>query len=242
MRKTKHDSAENYAKSFYGSQRRWETPLTTIGEDLVKALKEGLIEEFIVISSFRNYKGRFNDVESKKRKVNNTFGKFPNCRLVLTELTKPGKGADKSNKAGKFSRRWKVIQEEMPDFDIFIDDHWRILKECIDNIPNIEEKWLVNPNYKVNRDKIVADNYFLVPSKISNIKDGEIVKIAQEVRNSKGNQSQMFPKNETQKDKPESISIWKQPSTYLIFTSGFILASLIGLGTYYWIRKKNQKS
>jgi uridine kinase len=38
-------------------------------------------------------------------------------------------------------------------------------------------------------------------------------------------------------------SLWKQPSTYLIFTSGFILASLIGLGIYYLrIRKKNQKS
>jgi hypothetical protein len=206
MRKTKHDSAEKFAESFYGSQRRWETPLTTIGEDLVKALEDGFISEFLIISSFRNWKGRYNDVESKKRKIENTFGHFPQFRLELTELTKPEKSEDKSNRAGKFRRRWQVISKVMPDFDIFVDDHWRILKECIDNIPDIKDKWLVNPDYKVNRDKIVADNYFHVPSKISKIKDGEITEVARKVREGSFSLYEIIKRKYQIKGKPLKIA------------------------------------
>ena len=33
-------------------------------------------------------------------------------------------------------------------------------------------------------------------------------------------------------------SLWKQTSTYLMFVGGFVLAGLIGLGIYYWMRRK----
>src|SRR5437660_8932564 len=110
-------------------KERFKAPFTTIAEDLFKGLREGLIEELLVISSF-TYEGEDYKSVGKKKKIciwtcqahnektykfTKTFYQFPNVNYELTELRK--------NKEGKYMpRRWQRIKQLLPDFDIYIDD------------------------------------------------------------------------------------------------------------------------
>jgi len=73
-------------KNFYA-----ESPFLSIVEDLILALKEGLIEELVTITCFR--KGKHaeyrdpNKVDARKEeKFQKTFAKFPHCKFEATAL------------------------------------------------------------------------------------------------------------------------------------------------------------
>jgi hypothetical protein len=127
--------------------------------------------------------------------------------------------------------RWEVLRDKYPDFDILIDDNPYIIKECIKNLPS-DKVYAVN-DYACNRELEKENNVLLFPTKVSNLEDSDFIYQPQTPK----------PKTEIKEIPAPKENIWKQPNTYLIFTSGFILTSLIGLGIYYLkIRKKNQKS
>ena len=68
--------------------------------------------------------------------------------------------------------------EICPDFDIFIDDNPNIINESIKNIPN-KEKIYILPNYKTNLH-VQAPNIYHVKTTVSDLKDEDFVKAAQE--------------------------------------------------------------
>jgi len=52
---------------------------------LLKGLKENLISELVLISSYRKGRGKGQGVTRKNKVFSETFGKFPECKLELTE-------------------------------------------------------------------------------------------------------------------------------------------------------------
>jgi hypothetical protein len=210
------------------------SPMLGTADILLKAIKEGMVSELILITSSVNKKLRdgekTNDkarlfLQGKRNKMRKTFEKFPLTKVEWTESTR-------SDESGEFiPYRWEVLRDKYPDFDIFIDDNPQIIKECVKNLP--VDKVYALCDYRCNRG-IVADNVYMFPVTVSDLKDEDFVYQPQT------SEPKIITK-EIQVPAPEK-SLWKQPSTYLIFTSGFILASLIGLGIYYWMCKKNKKS
>ncbi|CAG8664168.1 9820_t:CDS:2 [Paraglomus brasilianum] len=63
-----------------------DSPFISIAEDLLKALKESLIEKLVIATS--HSKGRYteNGDPRKIEKFQKTFGLFPNCKLECIEL------------------------------------------------------------------------------------------------------------------------------------------------------------
>jgi diadenosine tetraphosphate (Ap4A) HIT family hydrolase len=198
MRKTMRDSLENYQKSLYGHSRRWKVPLTLIGEGIYKGLKEGLISELLVISSYRA--GRPNNIEGKRDKIQRTFGKFLQTRIELTEIAK---------RNGKFSpRRWERIKEIMPDFDILVDDSKGVIKECQENLPS--GKVYAAPDYNANRD---LKNTHLVSVGLSNIKDEDFNSQASK----KCTLCEVCKVNKNRKKPPASTSIEERGAAQEVF-------------------------
>jgi len=89
-----------YAGSFYVSEERFKASLTTLAKDLLKCLKEDLISELVIITSYRKTTTDGPEVQKfleqerdlKKNKILRTFGQFPNCKLELTEVEKNSSG------------------------------------------------------------------------------------------------------------------------------------------------------
>ena len=158
-------SAENYKKSFYGRPERFEAPFTSIAEDLLKCLKEGLVGELIVISSYR--KGKPNAVEAKKAKIQRTFGKFPSTKLELTETAKDL----------PLTQREKIIENKYSNFDILVDDS---LKAINKTRKIFLDRKFVCPNYKYAQ--YLEKDIYLVSISLSNLKDEDFVKAAEEYK------------------------------------------------------------
>jgi hypothetical protein len=111
-----------------------ESPFLTFSEDLLKALKRNLISQLVLVTASNGNPGG-----RKRRKFQKTFAKFPNTEL---SIQKPGRF-----KRGEY--RWQWIQNNHPDFDIFVDDNSAIISQAQENLPL--EKIFVMPNYKTNR-------------------------------------------------------------------------------------------
>jgi len=62
-------------------------PFLSSAEDLLKCLGESLIEKLAIISSYRKGKPS-GSVAMKREKYEKSWGKFSQCELELTEVTK----------------------------------------------------------------------------------------------------------------------------------------------------------
>jgi hypothetical protein len=86
-----------YLGSFYDSPERFKTPLTSTAKELLQALKEDLISELVIITSFRKPDEDESqevkdflqqEVAMKSAKINKVFGSFPQFRLENREIKK----------------------------------------------------------------------------------------------------------------------------------------------------------
>lgn len=164
-----NEKIEERWKSFYVSPEWVEiitnAPFLNIAEDLLKALKEGLISKLVIISSYRKGRGKGQGVTRKKKVFAKTWSKFPQCELELTEGS--------SDNWGRVSPlRWEVLRNKYPDFDIAIDDNPQIIKEYVDNLPK-DKIYAIN-DYACN--KIVnEDNVYHIPTTVSDITEKDFV-------------------------------------------------------------------
>jgi hypothetical protein len=141
----------NYYENFYRFDPENNDPdyylklnFLSIPEELLKCLKEELIEELFIISvNSREGKGS----AGKRKKFAETFGKFPNCKIKVYITGDAGERLKKEGK--KRPERWKLIKEDFPDFDIFVDDNYYYIDKARKNFPN--NKSYVLPDYKCNR-------------------------------------------------------------------------------------------
>jgi len=62
-------------------------PFTLIAENLVSALKEDLISELIIMTSFKKGKHPPGGNVNKRKKFERSFGKFSNCEIHSIEVT-----------------------------------------------------------------------------------------------------------------------------------------------------------
>ena len=144
-------------------------PLTNIAEDLLKCLKEGLIEELVFgLASWTKREQNLASVLNKVRtdEFNDTFRNFPECFFINGN----------NQEVPEYWKRAKVIR---PDFDIWILtlDPGNINKgefEAIcNNHPN--EKYIL-PDYNCNTD--VTDDsrsIYLVKNEISELKKQDFI-------------------------------------------------------------------
>jgi hypothetical protein len=209
MRETMRNSREEYNKSFYGSLERWKTPLTSISEELLQCLKESLISELVIISSYR--KGQPSAITKKETKMKKTFGNFSEVKIELTEVSKDERGKYKPY-------RWEVMQNKYPGWDIFIDDNPNIVSETIKSIPD-QNKFYVLPDYKTNRH-VKGDNLYHVKTTVSDLKNIDFAIGALEYRTNKLEQVIQELKVNHWESKPPNPSV----PTWLI---AFSISSLI---------------
>lgn len=227
-----HDYAFHRIDDFY-----YKAPFLTTVDNLLETLKEGLIEELIIMSSYRKGMGsnrggwKFINrsaevaVNEKTGVYLRTFAKFPQAKLSLT-------GATRNKNGNFFPYRWEVIRDNYADFDIFIDDNPNIMKEALKNhLPNQRNKTYAMPNYLCNRD-IKNANCYLFPVDISGltVQDFEIATLELKVKDLEKKI------NTIQVSQRKRENIWKQPYLYLTFASGMGIF-LLALGIYHWIRK-----
>ena len=204
----------------YGVEERFKVPFTTIAEDLLLALKEDLISDLLIISSFswsEDEAGILKDKldnEGKHKKKFKTFGKFDQSRFELTEL--------KQNEEGKwYPDRWERINTLCPDFDIFIDDKKSIIEQTNKHI-NKNDKIYILPNYNVNR-KLQKPNIYHLETSVSDLKDEDFTKAVQE-----------YKMNQNIKQEGGRREAWKQRA--LGYTFGLLTAIILYGG--YWIIKR----
>jgi hypothetical protein len=170
-----------------------KTPFLSTADDLLKALKEGLISEIVLISCYRKGKNQKNQDEQiykrvlsgvtainknaekttkeKVAKIEKTFGKLPQTKIEMTAMTRPSIGDKKSPEFKPY--RWEVLRDKYPDFDILIDDNPQIIKECAENLPS--DKAFALCDYRCNRGIVKADNVYMFPVTVSDIKDEDFV-------------------------------------------------------------------
>jgi hypothetical protein len=125
-------------------------PFLSISKDLLLALNEGLINNLVIVSASNGIR--------KDTKFKKTFGLFPNVSLFLekTMSVSPNK-----------KPRWLWIEDEHPDFDIFIDDSLPSISNAQKNMPF---KTYVLPNYKCCRG-LQAPNVYYVKQEVVDLKD-----------------------------------------------------------------------
>lgn len=169
---------ENPKESVYGSReyrrRRDNSPFLSIAKDLVLALKEDLISELILISSYRKG-GKYTARGRKQTKFDKTFSIFPQCKLEIT-------GVSKDDRGQYTPFRWQRIKEICPDFDIFIDDSKREISDARKNfLHDNDNKIYVFPDYKCN-SRIQFPNIYHIKTTISDLKDEDFAKAAEEYK------------------------------------------------------------
>jgi len=209
-------------------------PFLSIAKDLLLALKEGLISELIIVSASNGIR--------KKTKFDKTFGLFPDVKLSIHKTNK-----QYQQSLEKKRHRWEWIEEEHPDFDIFIDDNPWVMKEVEKIFSNQSEKVLVMPDYKCKHhhvEKVISKkpekeydvpdciNVYLIKNAVSDLKDEDFAQAAQEYK-------QKHPELASRQAHQAEESIWKQPYLYLALGIGVVL---LGVGVYWILNKENKKS
>jgi histidine triad (HIT) family protein len=200
-------------KDFYD-----KTFFISIAEDLVKALKEGLIKKLVIITQYTGEKDDF--VRNKESVFERTFKKFPQVEVSCTSVERisdPKKGMNEYKLFKPY--RHEVIAEKWPDFDILVDDNPEILREC--QAVFSSDKVYAAPNYK-SLEKV--PNCTFVTTKVSDLKISDFENIS----------TKKWTSNKDVK------SIWKQPYIYLAFGSGLLLAGLTFL-IYHFLKNPKKK-
>ena len=153
------------------------SPLLFTAECLLQCLKEDLISELIVISAYR--KGENTEfmnesarqvVEEKTGKIKKTFGQFPCVKIEMTGQKRI------DGKHRPF--RSETIRDKYSDFDVYLDDSQTEIKRTREIFPN---KVYVLPDYLCTR-KTQGSNIHHVKTAISDIKDEDFVKAAEEYK------------------------------------------------------------
>ncbi|KLL03255.1 MAG: hypothetical protein MRECE_22c025 [Mycoplasmataceae bacterium CE_OT135] len=180
---------------------------------MLMSLKEdNLIEELFIISSNRR-EGK--GAQGKRNQFAKTFGKFPNTKIKVFVVAK----AEGENKP----HRWELIRDNYPDFDIFIDDNYYIIKSTMENFPS--DKTYVLPDYKFSRS-LQAPNIYHVKTTVSDLKVEDFTKAAEEYKTKKRKKQE-----QTQKTN------W----TPWLIGGGIILILVIGIIAFLWRKQSSKK-
>src|SRR3954452_19672246 len=96
------------ADSKFDQQFYDKSPYLSITEDLLESLKDNLVDELVIISSFRKKESGYppSGDPRKRKKFGKAFGKFPGCKLELIPTFKSNDG--KHN----LPRRWTVLESK----------------------------------------------------------------------------------------------------------------------------------
>jgi histidine triad (HIT) family protein len=199
---------------------RWVTelhdPFLSPAEDLLKCLKEGLIDKLLIISATKSNPSL--SAKRKEERFNRTFGKFPQCSLEVPYVVR----VDGKNRP----HRWETIQDNCPDFDIFIDDDDVWIKSVRKHFP---DRTYVLLDYKFNR-RTTGNNIYHVKTTVSDLKDEDFVKVAEEYKAEKKAQRVQQNSSETQPVEPKNYLPW--------IMIGLIVTGLIGIITYFFLKEK----
>lgn len=189
---------EAYANSFYGRlERFFETPFLTISDELILAIKENLISEIIIISSYNTGKPGMIAGIGKQKKQHETFGKLPITKIEYTPMEKKGKV---EGRRVSTNLRWDIIKEKYSDFDMFIDDSTKAIKGTKKYFP---DRIYVLPAYKTLFSTFEGQtNIFYVKNSVSDLKDEDFEKLAKEMREKKNKDN---TQSERERDKSRPI-------------------------------------
>ena len=147
-----------------------ESPWLSIAEDLLKALKEDLVDYFVIAGNYK--KNRHNEVNIDKtcggdprkiKKFLKSFASFSNAIFVINAPIHNGQ------EEIKFSRpEW--IRNNYPDFDLFIDDNPNNISGTRNIFSSDSSKIYVLPDYETNKN-VQGENVFRVMVKPILLKD-----------------------------------------------------------------------
>jgi hypothetical protein len=153
-------------------------PFTTIAADLLKCLKENLIEELVFgLASWTQRDKNLSSVLNNLRidEFNQTFRHFPQCFFI-------------NGNNQEITEYWKRAKAIRPDFDIWISTldpgniNAKAFKLIYDN--HGPDKIYVLPDYHCNRYAEDMDRVHLVKNEISNLKNKDFnIKKEEELNN-----------------------------------------------------------
>jgi hypothetical protein len=227
----------NYLPS--GGDLYAESPLLYSCDDLLQAIEEGLIEDLVIISSYR--KGKHNGyanegaetvVKQKTDKIKKTFGQFPFTKIDIT-------GTDRSPVHNKhfIPYRWEILRDKYPNFDILIDDNPQILRECVRNLPR--DKIYASEGWNATR-VVMEDNIYFFPGKLSKLTNEDFEKRAKKfIESSKKSLNTNYDNKNFQAEKPK----WYQWETSIgkALWIGIPLLILLGGGLTFWLLKRRKR-
>lgn len=148
-----------------------KSPFTSIADDVLRALKENLIEELVIMSQYTGEKDDF--VRNKESKIKKTFQKFPQIKVHIDSVERinnPSKGLNEYHFFRPY--RHEIIAEKFSDFDIFVDDNPEIIEECQETF--LSEKIYAMPDYK-SCQKVKGDNVYFFKNVVTDLKDSDFV-------------------------------------------------------------------
>jgi hypothetical protein len=203
---------------FYHDPLRYEkTPWTSLAGELLQCLKEDLISELIITTSYLRKNNPTGKKEKKDNKFDKTFGLFPQCKF--------DKMAVAPEKEGEVPvpHRWNWIKENHSDFDVFIDDNPIYVEKAWELFP---EKTHVMPDYYTTKH-LQKQNIYHVKTilyELSDLTDEDFKKAAQEYK---------VKTSETKSD------IKRKNYWPLIIGVGLVGGVIVGLVIWLKAREKN---
>lgn len=214
----------------------FKTPWLSTAEDLLKCLKEGLISELILTSSYP--KGENTEyinesaktlTEEKIARIKKTFGNFPQVKCCM-------EGYHRKAKGGFYPHRWEIIRDKWSDFDLFIDDNPFIIKECCEKIPG-SKKYAIN-DYGSNRqvEELQRDNVYFVATHVSTLKDSDFAHKAEQ------NEQVKYSLEETKRQNSGNVSQPKSSDYNPWIIWGFVVLLVLSviLVIYFTLSKKKK--
>ena len=139
----------------------------------------------MIIVSINSREGKGSN--AKKEIFSQTFGKFPNCKIKIYIFPHGYKEKtedyNQQRESSKRSPRWKLIQKDFPDFDMFIDDNYYYIEEAKKNILD-NNKIYVLPDYKCNRNTR-GSNVYHVKNDVSDLKNQDFAIASLELKTKK---------------------------------------------------------
>lgn len=193
VKKISRENLEIYEKGIFLSY----------AEDLLRALKEGLIGQLIVAGNKSPW--HKNDLNlpgdpRKRRKLQKTFGKFSQFKFHVNDPVELSSSEQKEmeEKGKKTLTRYEWTKRFHSDFDIFVDDNAETAQNVADMFP---DKPIVMPNYKCCVEQAKGGNILFIPNLVSDIKDKDF-----EVESEKNyNLYQLIKHKSQEKDRPLKI-------------------------------------
>lgn len=195
---------------------------TSIAEELLEAIGDGMVEKLFCVSSERKTKTpdelepllnvpRIPQIREKRARMHGTFGKLP---ITTCQVTRTERIGEQDHIKEFHPQRWRVLKEDFPDFDIFIDDNPHLMEEVIKRFESEKDKKIyVLPDYRTCRG-VVEDNVYHVETTVSSMTDERFDEVLKKLESQTSS-------NENPPERERANIYLKKPSPLFIFRIRF---------------------